>query len=162
MLRFRRKSGIPKVWTNWCASSSSHESRGATTMFFRFSTTPHTFRSLCWERVNCSSITLQYSVVQDVLTAYVNNRLHRWLLVNAAQWERDLIQRCQFSVYSSNTLDYCVSCILGDVSATMNQAKQVMHIFEDVADIVTNYRHYRLLVLTIDFLLVVVHAVRYE
>ena len=44
----------------------------------------------------------------------------------------------------------------------MTQARQVMHIFEDVADIVTNYRHYRLLVLTIDFLLVVVHAVRNE
>ena len=100
--------------------------------------------------------------MQDVIHACVVNRLQRGMLASAARWERELVEKSQFSVYSSNTLDYCISCILGDVSATMNQAKQVMHIFEDVADIVTNYRLYRLLILTIDFLVVVVHALRNE
>ena len=82
------------------------------------------------------------------------NRLQRGMLVSAARWERELIEKCQFSLYSSNTIDFCMLSLLQDMNGTMNQAKQIVGMFEDMEEIVTNYPFFKVLIFTMDFLLV--------
>ena len=85
--------------------------------------------------------------MQDVIHACVVNRLQRGMLASAARWERELVEKCQFSVYSSNT-------VLHDLKGTLSQAKQVVGLFEDMEETISNYPFFKVLVLTVDFLLV--------
>ena len=92
--------------------------------------------------------------MQDVIHACVVNRLQRGMLASAARWERELVEKCQFSVYSSNTVDFCILSPLHDLKGTLSQAKQVVGLFEDMEETISNYPFFKVLVLTVDFLLV--------
>ena len=92
--------------------------------------------------------------MQDVIHACVVNRLQRGMLASAARWERELVEKSQFSVYSSNTIDFCILSLLHDLKGTLSQAKQVVGLFEDMEETISNYPFFKVLVLTVDFLLV--------